>query len=140
LSVFTCPACHGTLWEVEEDGVLRFRCRVGHVYSPESMLAAQSDSVDRALWTAVRTLEERAAFMQRMATRAHRRKQPFVHRMYAERSIHAIGEADAIRRVLTSRVAGHDVPDHAADTPGPGDIEANATATPEPLTPREPIE
>jgi hypothetical protein len=24
-SVFTCPECHGTLWEVDEGGVLRFR-------------------------------------------------------------------------------------------------------------------
>ena len=55
-SVFSCPDCHGTLWEVEQGGLLRFRCRVGHVFSPDSMLAAQIDEVDRALWTALRTL------------------------------------------------------------------------------------
>ena len=48
-SVFTCPACHGTLWEAHENGLIRFRCRVGHIYSPESMLSAQTDEVDRAL-------------------------------------------------------------------------------------------
>jgi two-component system chemotaxis response regulator CheB len=51
VSIFTCPECHGTLWEADEDGIVRYRCRVGHVYSVESMLAAQTDSVDRALWT-----------------------------------------------------------------------------------------
>lgn len=66
-SVFSCPECHGTLWEVDEGGLLRFRCRVGHVYSAESMMAAQTDEVDRALWIALRTLDERAALAHRLA-------------------------------------------------------------------------
>ena len=43
--------------EADERGIVRYRCRVGHVYSAESMLAAQTDSVDRALWTALRSME-----------------------------------------------------------------------------------
>jgi CheB methylesterase len=35
-SIFTCPECNGPLLEDERDGVLKFRCRVGHVYSAES--------------------------------------------------------------------------------------------------------
>jgi two-component system chemotaxis response regulator CheB len=27
VSVFTCPECHGTLWEADERGIVRFRCR-----------------------------------------------------------------------------------------------------------------
>src|SRR5437899_8216914 len=29
-SQFTCPDCNGTLWEIQDAEILRFRCRVGH--------------------------------------------------------------------------------------------------------------
>jgi two-component system chemotaxis response regulator CheB len=66
-SSFTCPACHGALWELETEGVLRYRCRVGHAYGPEAMYAFQNENVEEALWTAYRALEERVALAQRLA-------------------------------------------------------------------------
>ena len=122
-SVFSCPACHGTLWEVDEGGVLRFRCRVGHVYSPDSMLAAQIDEVDRTLWTALRTLEERAALSHRLAERGRSRQQHWVERAFAARARDAEAEAGQIRALLRTRSSsGHNVPDDASTTTqGPGD-------------------
>jgi two-component system chemotaxis response regulator CheB len=35
-SVFTCPECGGSLWEINDSGLRRFACHVGHVYSEES--------------------------------------------------------------------------------------------------------
>src|SRR5262249_37009715 len=99
-SVFSCPECHGTLWEVGEAGLLRFRCRVGHVYSPDSMLAAQTDEVDRALWTALRTLEERAALSHRLAERAHQRGHHWVDKAFSTRAREAEAEANHIRTLL----------------------------------------
>ena len=32
-STFACPDCGGTLWELEQKNLLRFRCRIGHAYS-----------------------------------------------------------------------------------------------------------
>jgi two-component system chemotaxis response regulator CheB len=111
-SVFTCPACHGTLWEASENGVLRFRCRVGHVYSPESMLAAQTDEVDRALWIALRTLEERAAMAHRLAERGRERGQHWVDAAFSNRAQESEQQASLVRELLTSRVTpGHTVPD-----------------------------
>ncbi len=37
-SSFTCPECEGLLWEIQDEEVLRFRCRVGYAYTAESML------------------------------------------------------------------------------------------------------
>lgn len=59
-SPYSCPDCGGVLDGVHQEGsVLRFRCRVGHAYSVESLLEAQDDTVEHALSTALRALEER---------------------------------------------------------------------------------
>ncbi len=114
VSVFSCPECNGTLWETDDEGILRFRCRVGHVYSQDSMLAAQTDSVDRALWAALRSLEERAALTRRMANRARARRQGFVAHAFSERARVAQDHANVVRDLLRNRSAPHEVPDHAA--------------------------
>ena len=41
-SAFTCPACHGALWEITGDPLTRFRCHLGHAYSPDTLLAARA--------------------------------------------------------------------------------------------------
>ena len=115
VSVFSCPECHGSLWEVEEGNILRFRCRVGHVYSPDSMLAAQTDSVDRALWAALRALEERAALTRRLAERARDRQHGGVADAFDTRATAAEQHASVVKDMLLSRGSGHVVPDHTDD-------------------------
>ncbi|HEY3886002.1 MAG TPA: chemotaxis protein CheB [Vicinamibacterales bacterium] len=128
-SVFTCPECHGTLWEVDQRGLLRFRCRVGHVYSPESMVAAQADEVDRALWVALRTLEERAALAHRLAERGRQRDQTWVDRAFTVRARQAEAEAAQVRLLLRSLAGAlHSVPDDAAATEGPDDARIEEPA------------
>ena len=120
-SVFTCPECHGTLWEVDEGGVLRFRCRVGHVYSTDSMLAAQTDEVDRALWVALRTLEERAALSHKLAERGRERGQHWVDQAFTSRAQETELEASQIRELLRLRAGtSHTVPDGTTSGSGPG--------------------
>ena len=120
-SIYTCPECHGTLWEVDDGGVLRFRCRVGHVYSAESMIAAQTDEVDRALWIALRTLEERTALAHRLAERGRERGHHWVEKAFASRAIETEREAMQIRELLVRRAGeGHSVPDDEAAKVGPG--------------------
>src|SRR5262249_29589916 len=61
VSPFTCPECHGTLWEIANGDMLRYRCHVGHAFTAEAMLAAPADEVERLLWTVLRSHQERAA-------------------------------------------------------------------------------
>ncbi|HEV2325363.1 MAG TPA: hypothetical protein VGS10_15530 [Terracidiphilus sp.] len=64
---FTCPDCQGTLFLVSDHEFKQFRCRIGHLYSPESKLDAQSDNVERLMWSATRALEEQAEYTSQLA-------------------------------------------------------------------------
>jgi two-component system chemotaxis response regulator CheB len=66
-SGLTCPECHGSLWELDDSGSLRYECRIGHAYSIEALMAYQGESVEAALWSAVNSLQERAATFRRLA-------------------------------------------------------------------------
>ena len=102
-SVFACPECGGTLWEMHDHDLVRYRCRVGHAYSAESLLAEQSQSLEAALWTALRALEEQAALSRRMVERAAKRGHRASADSYHVKVAEAEGHAEVIRRVLLTR-------------------------------------
>jgi two-component system chemotaxis response regulator CheB len=66
---FVCPDCGGTLWQSREGEMVRFQCRVGHAFSQESMAHKHTEAVDRALWAALRSLEEHAHLLRRITQR-----------------------------------------------------------------------
>lgn len=69
-STFTCPECHGTLFELEEDGLLHYRCRVGHAYSFDTLATEQRTVLEAALWTALRSIEENNSLLVRLIERS----------------------------------------------------------------------
>ena len=71
-TLLTCPDCGGVMLERDEGGLVRFACQVGHAYSPESLNEHQGEALESALWGAIRSLEERADLLRRMARRAGR--------------------------------------------------------------------
>jgi two-component system chemotaxis response regulator CheB len=78
LSPFSCPECHGTLWEIPDGRVLRYRCHAGHACTAEAVLSAHAEEIERLLWGLVRSHSERAALAYRMAEqeRKHNRSGP----------------------------------------------------------------
>jgi two-component system, chemotaxis family, protein-glutamate methylesterase/glutaminase len=96
-SAFSCPECGGVLWELNDGNLLRFRCRTGHAYSPESMLAGQSDTLEEALWVALKTLEESLSLSRRLGRQARERGQLLVAERFEERA------ADAEQRIVVLR-------------------------------------
>ncbi|MBW4444444.1 MAG: chemotaxis protein CheB [Plectolyngbya sp. WJT66-NPBG17] len=103
-SAFTCPDCGGVLWELRDRNLMRYRCHVGHAYSPESLLAAKDDSLERALWAANRALEEKAALARRMATRAKESNHWMSEAQFSERAQEAEAQAGILRRVLSEQI------------------------------------
>lgn len=75
-----------------------FRCHAGHTFSLDSLAIEQAEEVERALWAAVRALEESAAVTRRvkaLAPRALRARHEEKERSHAQ-------QADVIRRILLS--------------------------------------
>ncbi len=72
-ATLACPDCGGTLWEWKDAETVRYRCRVGHAFSDEALLAAQTETLEAALWTALRALEESREQATRIADRMDRR-------------------------------------------------------------------
>ena len=98
---FACPACGGALWELNDGNFARYRCHVGHGFSAESLAAGQATDIENALWTAVRALEERAAFLHRMGARARDRRLEAIADDYEQRSQDAERRAAVVREMLT---------------------------------------
>jgi two-component system chemotaxis response regulator CheB len=85
------------LTEAEVGGYRHFRCHVGHAFSLESLVGEQTEDVERALWAAVRSLEEGAALAQRVGRTA---ATPDLRRRFVIRHQDLLRQADLIRRIL----------------------------------------
>jgi len=128
-SGFSCPDCHGVLWEAQEGKMLSYRYRVGHAFSPESLLASQSEYLEEALWSALRALKESAALAERLQGRAEDRGHGLAAARFAEQAGDAHQRAQTIRTVLSGG--------QVIVQSGPPSAEENAQTAPVPVTPLE---
>ncbi|MEV4313878.1 chemotaxis protein CheB [Actinocrispum sp. NPDC049592] len=100
-SGLTCPDCQGSLSELAA-GNGWFRCRVGHAWSEEALLSAQGDVFERALWTALRSLDEKASLSLKMRDAAIERGNFRTAERYALTAEEATEAADVLRGRLTA--------------------------------------
>jgi two-component system, chemotaxis family, protein-glutamate methylesterase/glutaminase len=70
LTRLTCPDCGGALAETVLPRITYYRCHVGHQFGPASLAAAQADTAEAKLWSAVAALEETAALTRHLAAHA----------------------------------------------------------------------
>lgn len=62
---FTCPDCHGSLVEIKEGDLTRFRCHTGHAYTLNTLLNEVGENIENALWLALNKIEESEMLLNR---------------------------------------------------------------------------
>lgn len=99
-SGFSCPDCQGVLFELDGEPAPRYRCRVGHAWSPASLVADQTGTVEHSLWVALRTLEENAALNRQLAEVSERRERHRAAAHFQQRYESSRTEAAGLRELL----------------------------------------
>jgi two-component system chemotaxis response regulator CheB len=104
LSSFVCPECGGSLWEISESEILRYRCHVGHAFSAETLKAEQSEALENALWIALRTLEDNATLSRRLLDRSRSHQHDRAAERFEQEAETAEENARLIRDVLLAGI------------------------------------
>ncbi len=103
-SPYSCPECGGVLWELRDGELIRFRCRVGHAYTNETLTTEQALTVEHALGSALRALEEHAAVRRRMAERATLTGKTITAERYQQRARELDAQAEQVRNLVLTGV------------------------------------
>jgi two-component system chemotaxis response regulator CheB len=88
-SKISCPDCGGVLNQIDIDKEIRFRCQVGHAFTPLGLAAMQSDELERALGVAARTHRDRMRLFEQMKVNAADRGLPHARARWENASAEA---------------------------------------------------
>lgn len=98
-SPYTCPECHGVMFELPQGGERRFRCHTGHGYALGALLSSTLASSENTLWSAVRSVQEGIALLHEAADDLERRGSREDAAGLRERARHASAQLDALRKL-----------------------------------------
>jgi two-component system chemotaxis response regulator CheB len=101
----TCPDCGGPLWELRDEKLRRYRCRLGQAFTAESLLTGQSEVIEYALWAAVRPMEDRVRTLMSLANGRREHGQSRLADSYETQAKELKTQAQQIRQMLLE--AGH---------------------------------
>jgi two-component system chemotaxis response regulator CheB len=100
-SPLTCPDCGGSLWEIKEHDLVRYRCHVGHGFTSESLRDGMDDKLEDTLWSALRAIEENIELRSRMRQRAQDRRLTTFTTSLEEEIAEMKERAAVLRRLLS---------------------------------------
>jgi two-component system, chemotaxis family, protein-glutamate methylesterase/glutaminase len=101
-SRLSCPECGGPLYSAREERAQTYDCLVGHRWSPQSLVEGQSAAVERGLWLAIRSLEERGRLTASMADAARERGHALSADHFSRVAEEARRSANVMREVAES--------------------------------------
>jgi two-component system chemotaxis response regulator CheB len=103
-----CPECGGPLWQVGEGEAAMYHCHVGHAQSTRVLMRAQDRELEKSLWIAVRTLEDRAVVLERLAREHRERGTASLARDFERRAAEAHEQAARVRDYFVAIVSPHE--------------------------------
>ncbi|MDQ3248722.1 MAG: chemotaxis protein CheB [Chloroflexota bacterium] len=115
LVAYSCPGCGGPLKEIKAGGHRHYRCSVGHSYTEQALVTDQTHTIEQALWSALRLLEERANMLMNLARDAQVRGRPASVTTFEQRAQESRTNAGLIRGLLQQGLAEGRI----ASPPGP---------------------
>ena len=66
-SFYTCPECHGSMVDIRDGSVRRFRCHTGHAFSEKTLAEHSPSQIEETLWSALAQMEEHLSLLRQLA-------------------------------------------------------------------------
>lgn len=101
-SHISCPDCGGVLNVIESDGDQRFRCQVGHAFTPLALSHAQNEELERALGIAVRTHRDRIRLFDQMFDSAKQRGLAHAQKRWTDAARESQSMIDVLETAMAS--------------------------------------
>jgi len=96
----TCPECGGPLSAVGAREHKHYRCFTGHAFTARTLLSSQHERVERALWAAMRSLEERGNTLLVLAGESRKNSRTQAAASFEVEAVQLREHAGTIRRIL----------------------------------------
>jgi two-component system, chemotaxis family, protein-glutamate methylesterase/glutaminase len=100
LTPFTCPDCHGVLFELKDGNRPRFRCHTGHAFSSDSLLTTVTEKIEDSLWSAIRGIEESVMLLNHMGEHFANRSETHLATLYFKKAHEALARVEIIRQAV----------------------------------------
>ncbi len=104
-TTYTCPECNGSIWQIDKSEPLRFRCHTGHSFTADTFLAEQTLNLEKALWSAIRIMEDKVMFFRQMSERMGSYNLQSAAAKYEEHAKSLDAEVSLIRDIILNGFA-----------------------------------
>jgi two-component system, chemotaxis family, protein-glutamate methylesterase/glutaminase len=103
-TAMACPDCCGPTWQLGSETTRRYRCYLGHVHTARDLLVRQGRAVEQALWSAVRSLGDRALSLETLARDSLHLDRPQTAELYKKRAEDSRKQATLARQFVLELV------------------------------------
>ena len=101
-SSYTCPECNGALSKINDAVPPRYRCHTGHSFTAKILAELQDQTIETALWSALRALQEKAGMEKEMLQDAESRQNTEEEKGHLQRFEKLQADIDTLHALLVT--------------------------------------